>query len=377
MAVLRAEQGARVAEETTDAAPAIRLEGVTRTYAAKGKGAKGGGARARVALDSVSLSVPAGQRTALLGPNGSGKSTLLRILSTLDRADSGTVEVLGQMIGARSGDRELRRLRARLGVVFQAPALDKLLTVRENLLAQAALFGLSGRAATERVEGAAARLVITDRLGDRVATLSGGLVRRADLARALLHDPELLLLDEPTIGLDPRAREEFLETLEAVSSVTRGAGEQRGGAAADGGRMTILLSTHLMDEAQRCQRVVMLHEGRVVADDAPARLRRSLGGWVIRVQGAAEHSVSRAIAILTEAGVQAERQASGVVLAPTSSVSGERLESAVVNLTRAGVPFEIGPPTLGDVFMARTGEELAATMEEPETPRALQRRRKR
>ncbi|MCA9309735.1 MAG: ABC transporter ATP-binding protein, partial [Phycisphaerales bacterium] len=168
-----------------DPEPAIALENVRRSYR-QGETASRG-----PALDGVSLTVPSGSWLSLLGPNGSGKSTLLRILATLDRADEGTVRLLGH-----DPQRHPGAIRSRLGVVFQHPGLDGLLTIRENLMLEASLGGLARREATSRMTELAEALDLSDRMSQRVATLSGGLARRADLARALMRAPDLLLLDE-------------------------------------------------------------------------------------------------------------------------------------------------------------------------------------
>lgn len=297
------------------------------------------GRPARVALEALSLTVPVGEWVALLGPNGSGKSTLMRLLATADRPDDGTLEAFGDTVAA--GAHAARRYRARLGVVFQSPGLDRLLTVRENLLAQAALHGLSGRDAADRIAHAARRLDLADRLDDRVGSLSGGLARRADLARALLHRPTLLLLDEPTAGLDHDARTRFLDTLAALRRE-----------AADAGRpLTALMSTHLMDEAERADRVVMMHEGRIVADGAPAVLRASLGGSTVR------SSDSASAPILERCGLSVSVAPDGGIIGRSND--SDALAAAASGLALAGLPFEVSPPTLGDAYLAATGRPLA------------------
>jgi len=286
--------------------PVASLAGAERSYPGKPE--------PRRALAGVTLRIEPGEFVALLGPNGAGKSTLLRLLAGLDRPDSGEVHAPP---------------RARLGVVFQKPALDPLLSVRENLELQAALFGLDRRGS--RAEHAARELTLSDRLNDRVGSLSGGLARRADLARALLTDPDLLLLDEPTTGLDHEARASFLEAIDA----------RRGRSP----NLTVILSTHLMDEAARADRVVLMNEGRVVADGAPDDLRAALGrGPVLRTQ-------SEAAAHLERPGLELTERGRGV----TATGDREAIESAAAALLAAGVPFEVAPPTLGDVYLARAG----------------------
>lgn len=335
------------------AASAVYVSDLRRSYPAPGRG------RSRVlALDGVSLDVPAGQNLALLGPNGSGKSTLLKILATLDRPDrdSGPVHILG--LDPAGGD--ARAIRARLGVVFQSPGLDGLLTVRENLRTAAALYGLSASQAEERIADVLSALSLTDRAADRVRTLSGGLARRVDLARALLHAPDLLLLDEPTAALDPRARAEFLATLAAVRAAPRPAGRPP---------LTIITSTHTMDEAERADRVVLLHRGRVIADDAPDALRRRIGGIVLRCRITDAVPRERIERLLRDAGLTPAASSAAANEITAAADRPESLERTLVALAREGVPFEVGPSTLGDVFLTLTGESLADTTETPAPPR--------
>ncbi len=307
---------------------AIDASDLTRIYPARRR------TPARTALHGVSLRVAEGEFVALLGPNGSGKSTLLRILATLDAPTSGAAMLLGRTNPVDA--------RADLGVVFQHEALDHLLTSRENLRLQASLFGLRGGAAADAIRRVSASLGVADRLDDRVAALSGGLRRRVDLARALLASPRLLLLDEPTTGLDHAARADFLEVIDTLRRDTG---------------LTVVLCTHLMDEADRADRVVMLAQGRIVADDAPASLRASLGGAVLRTSISAREALSRAALDIREIG--AEFVATGA--------QNEIADAARV-LAASAVPFTYGPPTLADVYLARTGRELdlRATTEDAE-----------
>jgi ABC-2 type transport system ATP-binding protein len=307
---------------------AIEAADLTRTYPARR------GAPSRTALNHASLTIDSGQFVALLGPNGSGKSTLLRILATLDAQDSGSLRLLERT--------SLAAARRSIGVVFQHEALDGLLTGRENLRTHARLFGLSGRALDEAINRVSAALGVLDRLNDRVSTLSGGLRRRVDLARALLTEPELVFLDEPTTGLDHATRASFLDTLDAVRLRRP---------------FTIVLSTHMMDEASRADRVVMLSEGRIVADGSPAELRASLGGAVLRADNAARETLENAG--LTVRDLDSEVVASGDI---------ESVASIARELTRAGIAFAYGPPTLGDVYLARTGRSLSEAAI-PETAR--------
>jgi ABC-2 type transport system ATP-binding protein len=300
---------------------AIEAHDLTRTYPARR------GAPSRTALDRASLTVETGRFVALLGPNGSGKSTLLRILATLDAPDSGSLRLLERP--------SLAAARRSIGVVFQHEALDALLTVRENLRTHARLFGMSRPNTDAAIEHISTALGVLDRLNDRVSTLSGGLRRRVDLARALLTDPELVFLDEPTTGLDHASRASFLGTLDAVRS-------QRS--------FTIVLSTHMMDEASRADRVVMLSEGRIVADGSPDELRAALGGAVLRTDCAAREP-------LQSAGLSVRDLDSGLVASGDTNL----VAAVAQELARAEIAFAFGPPTLADVYLARTGRSLSET----------------
>jgi len=204
----------------------------------------------RRVLDELSFAVPTGQVTGLLGPSGSGKTTLMRALVGVQRIRSGEVGVLGQPAGSTD-------LRARVGYVTQSPSVYPDLTVRENIRYFAALYEMSAREA----EAAISDVGLTDAAGQLVADLSGGQRGRVSLACALVGAPELLVLDEPTVGLDPVLREELWNRFHALA---------RAGT-------TLLVSSHVMDEAGRCDRLLLLREGRLLADSTPARLRADSG----------------------------------------------------------------------------------------------------
>ncbi|MCW8198994.1 ATP-binding cassette domain-containing protein [Verminephrobacter aporrectodeae subsp. tuberculatae] len=213
---------------------------------------------ARTALQSLSLHLPAGQFAALLGPNGAGKSTLFQVLTGLFAADAGEVEVAGHSL-RRSAAAALRNI----GVVFQQVALDLDLSIRRNLLFHADLHGLPRRLALERIAAACARLNIDADLERKVRELSGGNRRKVELVRAGLHAPAVLLMDEATVGLDPKSRQDLLAAL--VSDV-----RERG--------LCVLWATHRVEEAEQADRVLVLHQGRLLADGTPAQVGRELGG---------------------------------------------------------------------------------------------------
>src|SRR5450432_3859476 len=219
--------------------PALLLDKVVKTY---------GAIRA---VDGVSLTAHAGEFIALLGPNGAGKSTLFQLLSGLFTADSGRIAVMGHDMS-----RDPVPALAGLGIVFQQPTLDLELSVTANLLFHAGLHGMPRATATRRIKEELAQVGLTERANDKTAQLSGGNRRRVELARALLHEPRILLMDEATVGLDPASRSELLKLLLAMR-------RELG--------VAVLWATHLCDEVPEADRVVVLHRGKVLSDTAPAR----------------------------------------------------------------------------------------------------------
>jgi len=229
--------------------PALLLDNVVKTY---------GSIRA---VDGVSFSAAPGEFIALLGPNGAGKTTLFQLLSGLFVPDSGRVEIMGQD-RARDPVPEL----AMLGIVFQQPALDLELSVTGNLLFHAGLHGMPRGPAKERIAAELARLGLAERAHDKASQLSGGNRRRVELARALLHDPRVLLMDEATVGLDPASRSDLLKLMLALR-------QERS--------VAVLWATHLCDEVAGADRVIVLHRGKVLADTTPAELISRTGATTI------------------------------------------------------------------------------------------------
>ena len=309
----------------------------------------------RRALDGISLEVRRGELFYLLGPNGVGKSTLFRILATLSLPDAGSAEVAGH-----NAVTDAAEVRARLGVVFQSPSLDGKLTILENLRCGGALYGMKGAELESRITEATKALNLTDRRNDLVETLSGGLQRRAEIAKCLLIRPEVLLLDEPSTGLDPGARLDLWAALENLRN-------QHG--------VTALCTTHLMEEAARADRVGIVSAGKLVALGTPDELTSAIGGDVISLGASKETGADLlAQAITAKTGITA------------TVVEGEvRIEHAEAYAFAARLAGEfpgeisslrIARPTLEDVFIARTGRLFADQDLEPDaTPTARKKNR--
>jgi ABC-2 type transport system ATP-binding protein len=225
--------------------PALLLDNVVKTY---------GPIRA---VNGVSLVARPGEFIALLGPNGAGKSTLFQILSGLFVPDSGRIEVMGHDMS-----RNAVPALARLGIVFQQPTLDLELSVTANLLFHAGLHGIPRRVAMPRIAAELNRMGLADRANDKAAKLSGGNRRRVELVRALLHEPRVLLMDEPTVGLDPWSRTDLLNLLLAMRTERK---------------VAVLWATHLCDEVEGADRVVVMHNGKLLADTTPPKLVAAAG----------------------------------------------------------------------------------------------------
>lgn len=288
----------------------------------------------RRALDGVSFEVRAGEIFALLGPNGGGKTTLFRILSTALRPTGGTARIFDLDVCTQADE-----VRRRIGVVFQNPSLDKKLTVVENLRYHGQLYGLSGLALTARVDEMMDRLGVRDRARSLVETLSGGLARRVELAKGLLHRPSLLILDEPSVGLDPGARRDvwlYLQKLRDVDNVT------------------ILVTTHLVDEADRSDRVLILNHGKIVASGTPATLKDQIGGDVITISSRQPEQLTAMIRDRFQitptswnGTLRIEKQQGHAFVSQLMDSFSDLIDA--VNLSK---------PTLEDVFIARTGHRF-------------------
>ncbi len=289
---------------------------------------------ARVALSKVSFAVGEREIFGVLGPNGSGKSTLFKILATMLAPTAGAVRVAGF-----DADRQAADVRRRIGIVFQSQSLDRKLTVAENLRAQGRLYGLRGAELAERVDRIAERLGLAERLDEVVERLSGGLRRRVEIAKGLLHRPSVLLMDEPSTGLDPGARRELWRYVEELRD-THG--------------ITVLLTTHILDEADRCDRLILLHQGRLVAEGTPAELKARIGGDVVVLAVADPEALRRRIE--EELGVRAV-PSDGMLRVEISN--GHRFITEVVEAFPGAIEsVALHKPTLEDVFLDETGARL-------------------
>jgi ABC-2 type transport system ATP-binding protein len=289
----------------------------------------------RTALNGVTFDVRPAELFGLLGPNGSGKTTLFRILSTLMIPTAGRALVMG--CDAAQDPTTVRR---QIGVVFQAQSVDPKLTAYENLWHQGHLYGVRGATLKRRVHEILNRVGLADRAEERVETFSGGMQRRIELAKGLLHHPGVLLLDEPTTGLDPGARRDLWQYLQVLR---------------DEEHVSVLVTTHLMEEAERCDRLVIMNEGNLVALGTPAELKAEIGGDVILLDAAhdaaslAEHIRARFHVATRVLGnqVRIEREA------------GHHFVPDVVEAFPGEIQaISVSKPALEDVFIRRTGHKF-------------------
>ncbi|TWT53171.1 Daunorubicin/doxorubicin resistance ATP-binding protein DrrA [Rubripirellula amarantea] len=288
------------------------------------------GSPANEALRGIDLDIPAGEIVALLGPNGSGKTTLFRLICTLLPVQSGTVAVAG--FDAKQNPLAVR---ANIGIVFQSPSLDKKLTVDENIACQAALYGITGKELNDRRDEVLSLLDLGDRRSALCETLSGGLKRRVELAKGMLHRPPLMLLDEPSTGLDPSARLSLWDAIKAMA--------QQG--------TTVLLTTHLLEEADKADRVAILCEGRKIAEGSPHQLRSEMGESVVTISSP---DIAGTLRVLNEEfGLNAKLVNHQIRFqsenpSPLLPELMDRLGDAMESIT-------VGRPSLEDVFVAKTG----------------------
>ncbi|QDT99413.1 ABC transporter ATP-binding protein [Gimesia aquarii] len=288
----------------------------------------------RLALNQLSFEVHPSEIFGLLGPNGGGKTTLFRLLSTLLPLQSGTANIAGLDLATES-----QRIRNLIGVTFQSPSLDGKLTVQENLKHQAHLYGISGALMRERIENALQHLGLTDRKHDLADSLSGGLKRRVEIAKGLLHAPQVLLLDEPSTGLDPGARHDLWKYLKQLQRE-------------DG--VTILITTHLMEEAEQCDRLGILHQGELVALGTPDELRASVGGDCLTIHSEYLEELQTKITERFRVVPQIVNHS----LRLEHPRGHEFLKELIDAFPQLVTSVSLGKPTLEDVFIHETGHQF-------------------
>jgi len=306
----------------------------------------------RTALNGVTFDVRPAELFGLLGPNGSGKTTIFRILSTLMVPVGGRALILGH-----DAAKEPSQLRREIGVVFQSQSIDLKLTAAENLRHQGHLYGLRGRELSNRIQAILERVGLADRAREKAETFSGGMQRRLELAKGLLHGPRVLLLDEPTTGLDPGARRDVWQYLRILR---------------DQEQVTVLVTTHLMEEAERCDRLAILNEGKLVALGTPTELKQEIGGDVIVLDVKEPESLALRIQAKFDVDVR--------VVGGQVRIEKEHAHRFVTDLVEA-FPGEIdsvsiAKPNLEDVFIRQTGHRFWSEQRERVTTETQQHRKK-
>jgi ABC-2 type transport system ATP-binding protein len=300
---------------------AVETEGLTKRYGDL------------LAVDSLNLSIEEGEIFGLLGPNGAGKTTTLSMLATLLKPTSGTGRVNGYDILSHPAD-----VRRSIGIVFQDPSSDDVLTGRENLYLHALMFGVPKDERRKRIDYVLSLVDLQDRANDVVKKYSGGMRRRLELARGLLHNPRVLFLDEPTLGLDPQTREHIWAYIENLVKSEK---------------VTVIITTHYMDEADRlCNRVAIIDHGQVSALDSPGALKSKVGGEIIKLRVRSPN-----IERLKDLNYVLSIDQSGSTLRLTVKGAGVHLQE-ILGMVGAVDSVEVHTATLNDVFLHYTGREI-------------------
>ena len=291
-----------------------------------------------IALAGVDLQISNGQIFALLGPNGSGKTTLFRLLATLMPLQSGRLRIAGQDVA------DVMSVRRKIGIVFQSPSLDKKLTVLENIRCQAALYGIRGATLRQREDEVLEKLKLTDRRNDYCENLSGGLKRRVELAKGMLHRPEVLLLDEPSTGLDPGARIDLWDAL--TDFVRQG--------------LSVILTTHLLEEAEKATQIAILSEGKIIAEGKPDQLRAEMGSGVVTVATDQPEIVCERLR--DRMGLEGQVLHNQVRI--RSDQPGPMVPPILDELGELATSISVGRPSLEDVFTSKTGHQFWSDQQE-------------
>ncbi|MFD9904082.1 ATP-binding cassette domain-containing protein [Streptomyces sp. NPDC059063] len=308
---------------------AVLTEQLTRTYGN------------RQAVTGLDLTVPTGQTFAFLGPNGAGKSTTIAMLCTLLRPTSGRAQVAGYDVTHQPHD-----VRRRIGLVFQEPTLDVDLTAMETLRFHAELFGIPRRQRLDTIMDMLELVELAERRHAPVRTLSGGMRRRLEIARGLLHTPRVLFLDEPTTGLDPQTRAAIWDHLRRLR-------QERD--------VTVFLTTHQLEEAEHCDRIAIMDEGELVADGTPAALKAVVGSDLITVRTA--NDPAAALALRERLGLQAKTDTDGLHIRVADGAAWvPRICAALPHTVHA---LTVTPPTLDDAFLHYTGRTIREADSKP------------
>lgn len=286
------------------------------------------------AVDGVSFHIREGEIFGFLGPNGAGKTTTIKMLCTLTQPSRGRASIAGFDIV-----REPKSVRGSLGIIFQDPSLDDRLTAYENLKFHAMIYKVPRRERKARIDRVLEMTELADRRQDQVRYFSGGMKRRLEIARGLLHEPRILFLDEPTLGLDPQTRNRIWDYLHGLRR---------------GRTMTLFLTTHYMEEAENCDRIAVIDHGRIIALDTPEHLKSTLRGDIVTVR--TQHDDLAQQALAETYGVPVKRDASGI------HFEMEKGEEFIPRLIREfSMPItavSVRRPTLDDVFLKLTGREI-------------------
>ena len=290
------------------------------------------------AVNGVSLEIPEGEVFGLLGPNGAGKTTLISILATLVRPTSGTALVAGHDINLRP--LEVRR---NIGIVFQEPSVDDLLTARENLYLHSMLYGMPRREIDPKIDKMLALVNLSDRADSFVKTFSGGMRRRLEIARGLIHEPRILFLDEPTLGLDPASRKSVWSHIRELKEAHR---------------TTIILTTHYMEEADSlADRIGIINKGKIIELDTPAALKKKVGQDLVFLKGEINAGALKALPFVNSV----ERENGHYKIGITNS--GANLQ-ALLNAGGRIDEVEVRRVTLDDVFLKFAGQQISEDAEE-------------
>ena len=285
------------------------------------------------AVRGIDLEVPSGELFGFLGPNGAGKSTTIKVLCTLVSPTSGTARVAGLDVVADRAE-----VRRHIGLVFQEPTLDDYLSADQNLRFHASIYGMERRDVEPRIETVLELVGLTDRRRAAVRTFSGGMKRRLEIARGLLHSPRVLFLDEPTIGLDPESRAGVWRYVDALRAREH---------------ITVFLTTHYMDEAERCGRIAIVNSGQIVALGRPDELKSQVGDDLVRFHTADDDKA--AVVVNERLGLEVRRDGETLVV---SVREGEAFVPRLFELDLSIQSVSVARPTLDDVFMAHAGRRI-------------------